>query len=489
MANPYTPVITTPVTGSSVSATPSSIGWTYNHPEPAKTQTHIQIRRKLLPSGSFEYANTGAATWGGSPVDNANTGLSSGGLGSSGWWTIGSKYQLAVRVKDSSGNYSAWSTDVMIRVDSAATLTLTTPAASPINDATQTFKWSISQAEGIPQQSYRVRVWLSASYGSGDGPTLLDSGVIYTSTVFQHRFTSYHFQTGATQYVVSVNVTLENGLSYTATLNPFVATYTEPAAPTATFTVNDATGAVDFVITDTPGTASGVLIQRSEDAGVTWSYVQGYHPTNFTDANLSSPTRWSHSDRFAPIGQIERLRYRAFRKTGFSQPFQVSQPASTTMGVGLLGNGWWLRDPLDAYNDVELQQVDFSSQFSVDGEVLKPEGRSEAVVIHQRTPMSERFQINTYVSTEADLNKVLNLLRSKKTIFVQGVSGAHQRWWVRIVGDVSYTQIMAKGNSNTNRFRHLFQVSGPAIEVAPVGFIDYDWNVDVTPNRYIGRYV
>lgn len=214
----------------------------------------------------------------------------------------------------------------------------------------------------------------------------------------------------------------------------------------------------------TPGSGATAffIVERSDDSGVTWAPIQGYTRQQPAASHHPVQALISDYDRTAKMGAPTMPQYRAYVVNAAGA---VSTVGSVTPAAFLLGDGWWLRDPLDPTRDLKLQQIDFQGQYEIGGDVYLPEGRSEAVVLSNNSPMSDSFNLNTWVQTDADFDKLMVLLKSRRTLFVQGMTHG-LGWYVRVNGSVSYEQVMATGNRTTTIYKPLYRISAPVVQVA-----------------------
>jgi hypothetical protein len=216
-----------------------------------------------------------------------------------------------------------------------------------------------------------------------------------------------------------------------------------------------------------PGsTGSGVsfVIERSEDDGATWTGIHGYTLHAPGPGHHPSIATMTDYDRAAGLGLPRYLKYRAYTVSGSNVASAVGE---VTIGSYLKGTGWWLRDPLYPELDMRIAQIELSSVFNVPGEAFYPEGRDQAVVVQANAPLSEMFNIVTWTQTDDEFDNLMTLLRSKHTLLVQSMTHG-QKWYVRVNGQVSYSQVMAVGNGVNTVFKPLYKVSASVVEVAPM---------------------
>lgn len=209
------------------------------------------------------------------------------------------------------------------------------------------------------------------------------------------------------------------------------------------------------------GTSASFIIERSDDNGVTWAPIQGYSRYGAGASHHPVQALISDYDRTAKQGWPNFPQYRAYTVTSGGV---VSAVGQVTAGAYLLGTSWWLRDPLEPTRDMKIAQMEFAGKFDVAAEQFMAEGRTEAVVITANTPMSDQFDVSIWIQTDDDFDKVVRLIKSKRTLFVQG--GTHGLgWYIRFAGTVSYEQVIARGNGVWTVNKPLYRFTAPAVQV------------------------
>ncbi len=215
-----------------------------------------------------------------------------------------------------------------------------------------------------------------------------------------------------------------------------------------------------------PGGFGGVasfVVRRSFDGGVTWEYVRGAGPGDGLgeDAGLAVLSA-SVVDREARLR--DEVLYSAYVSGGTTDV--VVSAEAVTDATRILATSWWLRDPLDPTRDVAISQqsLDVTEGPGYSGTAYDAEGRGESIVLFSDLPGSASFDLDLWALDKATFDAVMLLLRSKRTLVVQTLHG--QRWYVRTVGDPTYTQLRAiRQGSEFYPVRHSYNVKCAVREV------------------------
>src|SRR5436189_3153383 len=110
---------------------------------------------------------------------------------------------------------------------------------------------------------------------------------------------------------------------------------------------------------------------------------------------------------------------------------QVASPPSTPVAALLVTDTLWLKDPLDPANNVGVK-VDpgFTTTTPVKAGKFYPKGQNFAVVVGELEQRGEEFLAAMWALNEDVHVKIMDLLRSGKTLLLQDVIG--QQWYVRV---------------------------------------------------------
>lgn len=251
--------------------------WNFND-SPGDTQSAWAMRRKISGAGAYEYWNVATGAWQSTVVWNAS--VSTAHTFAASKWTNGNVYNWAVNTKDSLGVEGTWPSDWTVTADTPATVTVTAPAGTVTTTSRPTVTWSLSDPEGNPQQTYRVKIFTAAQYGIGGfdpatSPNTWDSGET-TSVLDRARQVGIEL-TDDTTYRAYVQVKTGNQYSLWV-YSGFTLDLTPPSAPTIARTLDDANGRVLVTVTGThsevtfPSTA--FRVEYSDDAGGTWATLR-----------------------------------------------------------------------------------------------------------------------------------------------------------------------------------------------------------------------
>lgn len=150
-------------------------------------------------------------------------------------------------------------------------------------------------------------------------------------------------------------------------------------APTLTATLDDANQRV--VLTVTPNSTSGATdplttIERSEDAGETWTPVRGA-------LRLAAPFGAPATIYDYEAARATALRYRAATEATISAQQLVSAYATVTVSGTLSAAGWNIKCPLDPALNVLGAGIEADPEWTQEEDVatFRPVGRSRPVVV------------------------------------------------------------------------------------------------------------
>ncbi len=210
------------------------------------------------------------------------------------------------------------------------------------------------------------------------------------------------------------------------------------------------------------GGAAAFVVRRSFDGGATWEYVRGASPDD-PAGNTSGLAVLTAEvvDREARLR--EPVIYSAYVQGGTTDLVVSAEVEADE--VRILASSWWLRDPLDSTRDVAIAQQSLDvSESGYAGTAYDPEGASASVVLFSDLPGSASFDLDVWALDKATFDAVMLLLRSKRTLVVQTLHG--QRWYVRTVGDPTYSQLRAiRQGSEFYPLRHSYNVKCALREV------------------------
>lgn len=213
------------------------------------------------------------------------------------------------------------------------------------------------------------------------------------------------------------------------------------------------------------GANAKFIVERYHEYLKTWVPVHGYSKAAPGISHRLSYVYMSELDRLAPLGTSATIQYRAWITSTDSSGLTsiVSTMALFTVTAGLPATSWWLRDPLDPTRDMKIAQVELNATYNIEVEQFNPIGRTRPVLLNADTPVSDSFNIVAWVKTEAELKKLWTLVKSLRTLVVQSTNALS--WHVRVSGQSTYQQVMAKGDGTFAANKHLYKVTIPVVEV------------------------
>lgn len=281
-SSPKQPTLSAPANGvaQDINAT-LTFTWNFVDDDPSDFQDSYALRRTI--GATVTYWNNATSTWDATEVFNA-TGTTSKTL-ASGWGAdADASHFYAVRVKDSQGNSSPYSTQIRVIPSVKDNPVITSPTASPTT-ATISPTWTLTRG----QTAYRVQLTQA-------GVTVRDTGWVSSTT----WGVSLPDTLKALPYVLSVTTRNDEGLTSNTTTLAFTPSYTAPQAATFTRTALSSLGVIRQTITnpDPVGAeaenASNIIYRRVVGDTGTGVPVATVPPS--TPVNVVSPYRRSFEE-------------------------------------------------------------------------------------------------------------------------------------------------------------------------------------------------
>jgi hypothetical protein len=257
--------------------------WDFNDPDSGDTQSAAYVRRRQYGTGTYEYW-TGSA-WSGTETKLTGHTSTFYNFSASNWALPGSgsnDYYISVKTEDAAGAASPYSTEKLVRYAALVSATIDLPVhSSTINDDTPTITWTYSQAQSLPQYSYRARI-----YRTSDNALVWDSGTLVSSaarSVDSGTTGTWSIGTAlvnSTAYYATINLSDGSANAAGTDTNNFTTSFTPPAAPTITTDYHNDPPTVTVNITPTHNTGTfpngtvTTVVERSIDGGTTWEEIR-----------------------------------------------------------------------------------------------------------------------------------------------------------------------------------------------------------------------
>lgn len=326
-------------------------------------------------------------------------------------------------------------------------VTIAAPVAGPLSDPRPAVEWET----GETQEAFQVIVVPSnATDSSGRSAGTVnfapdtvaspawDSGKRYSATgeavVGQHLTpgASYYFYVRA--WAPAIGDT--EMVSSWAVTGPFSVTAATVTAPTIDVAPDEDTYSVRVTVTRVA--ASGAeqaptffSLEQWDEESSTWLEVQGAQ-------RFSGPGPWSYFDSTRSAG--ETVTYRA--RGRYVTPTDVEIPSawvSDTLVVTNRGE-WWLKDPTDAFLNMEIDVSGYRETIPKPSEVAYGAGAKGATVTHQGVRLGQhKVSIRTL---DADTYAALrSLLNSGRTLVLCSVFG--EAWRVQLADQAEVEIIKA----------------------------------------------
>jgi hypothetical protein len=353
--------------------------------------------------------------------------------------------------------YLAW---VYFYYVSKPTVTVNNPTGTITTTMQPTADWSFTQAEGNPQATYRVKVFDSATYGGGgfnaDTSTpAWDSGEVTSPNVSVQIATAL---TNGTTYKAYVKSSVDVEVPYNAAGDrliysdwaagpAFTISVSPPPAPTLSTSADATNGRIGITVNrggTTPAT-DGFFIERSKDAGATWTNVR--LPSTANGLVVVTPgVAQTVYDYEMPIGVGVRYRARAYDDVTGGRVFSTytTQGSDTTLAVSdLTSNGLWLKVPQDDTKNMRVELTPGSLNFKrpKDSAVFNPIGRPRKVQVEDVVKGVEFTGLEFDIVGSTAYDKLTTIYETQKVVLLQtDIAG---RQWYLSLGDWSEKLINA----------------------------------------------
>lgn len=346
--------------------------------------------------------------------------------------------------RDSTDRGYVYELYVDVDLASRPTLTVDSPTGTVTTTAKPEIAWTYSDTDGEAQTYYEIKIFSAAQYGAG-GFDPSTSTPTWTSGVVSSTEGTAQVGTFLTSATYRAYVRVAKTVNAAAffsdwAYSAFTLSLTPPPTPTVTTSYSSTTNAVTAVV---DGATSGTYtyqrldLQRSDDAGTTWTDVRlgtDVIPDGNFDATIV--------DYEAKRGQTAY--YRA-RSVGYVGENVVASAWSTSSSIAIANDGtWWLKaitsSALNRGSVRILANLDIKQEEDLG--VFRPIGRSKSVVIAGTIGGQDgSYSIATFGDSE--WAAIYGLISHQGTLLVQAPDSTQK--YVRIT-DRSWTEKGAVGS-------------------------------------------
>lgn len=315
---------------------------------------------------------------------------------------------------------------VYVEYNRAPVITSVTPSGGTINTTRPAISWVYTDADDDPAEVTEVKVFAGSGAVNPDVTTpVWSSGPIW----------------GSTTTAITVRTDLTNGSAYQAFVRAsdvgsngrwsawkggaaFTVSITPPPAPTLSVAADATNNRHTLTITQGGTTPVTDLfdVERSADAGVSWTPVRGSPLTN-TGAAMTL------HDYEAP--RMVAVRYRAKSRSTISGVV-VSSAWVTTAGVTLASdNKWWLKDPLAPTLNRTIKAAPPMRYRAFREHVTFEDllGRVDPVAVSDGRKLGAGT-LAVWLHSKAEYDGILALLRTGRVLLLQSTLTGME-WFVR----------------------------------------------------------
>lgn len=373
-------------------------------------------------------------------------------------------FEWRMRTRSASGYWSPFSTGNIATVIQAPVCTVVAPTGSQATSY-PVIAWTFAQEDLHHNQAgYRAKLFTAAQYGAGGfdpetSEAVWDSGQVAAADA--NSVTIPVAVANSTTYRAYVKL-LSTSTQYSNwAYSGFTTSFVVPSAPTCVATPDANSSYFTVVITSNISGTCSFTLERSEDGGTTWVGVRGALPS-LPPSVTGSPAALTIVDR--SITYFANIRYRA--RVISTQA--VASNYTTTADQQLTSTVWWLRSVDNSAYDLSFapSSVSFKRRGGTEGSTFWPVGRSEPVVVHGNESAGDVFRFETHTLDKTQYDKVMRLLTSRGTLFLQSIHG--MSWFVRVTGEITSDQVLANpAPGEVYRVRHYYVVQAELTEVGP----------------------
>lgn len=320
--------------------------------------------------------------------------------------------------------------DLDLNTSPTTTTTAPTHGGSVTTTTRPAFTFTYSDADGDAMEGYRAKLFHSDTYNAGgfDPNTwgaLYDTGKIGAYSPppggivapfdllngASYRWYVWVYQAGGPQGTTGFGVSSPAYTQFTLNVTP-------PALPIVNPSAHSTGGYINLSILSGGGTpaTSTILVQRSQDDGVTWSNVRGTPIVPNTTV----------IDFEAIPNKAVIYRGRSTAANGVASVW-----SAPTTPVTAVDNEWRLRDPLDSTRNIVLSVIgdNVSHRIPEDKAFFSPMGRTRKVSVADVIRGNES-ELQLEFLTEAAWLAFEKLRNSQRTLFLtRGWTG--EAWYIQ----------------------------------------------------------
>lgn len=338
-----------------------------------------------------------------------------------------------IEYKDGADSGYVYELFIDVDVASQPTLSVSAPTGTITASATPEVQWAYTDPDASdPQAFYQVKVFTAAQYGAGGfdpatSTATWDSGQVGSSelgAVIAEPLLSGTYRAYA-RVAKSINGSpFWSDWAYSG----FILSLTPPPTVTidASWSSSEGKATLDLTGGNPVGfTSQYFQVQRSDDSGVTWSYVR-----NGSEVTVSGSYTATVVDYEAPRNLT--VRYRA-RSIGVSGEERIPSDWSTAIPQVLVTNDgtWWLKSISAPTLNVGSLRVtgDLTRQIEEPSTVFRPLGSSLPIVV-AGVIGGEDGQLEFTTVTTAEWTALELVLKHQGTLLVQDPLGRQR--YIRI---------------------------------------------------------
>lgn len=347
---------------------------------------------------------------------------------------------------------------VDITYNVAPTVTVTAPTGLVATTIRPTLTWTYADADGNAQERYRAKVFSSAQYSAiGFNPEtstpVWDSGEVVSDAGGAPLPQNLTNLTAYRAYV-KVSDAGSNGRYSAWAFSTFSTSVAVPATPTLTIVGNSDLSVTLNVAGLTAG--NGVVVERSDDGGVTWPPVRGSYGW------LTSAATFTGVDYEAPVNF--QTQYRAWQWNTDTSGNVFSSGYSTISTLLLSNARLLLSDPLTPGSVMPISLRDNMKVTSPRFEgVFDPLGSATAVVLVDATPGGDRIALPLQFKTDTAWRAFMALRATGAVLRL--LTDTVDQWYVQLT-DAPETETQASADRTVRPYRTL-DLTGIAVDAPP----------------------